>query len=329
MARNTVAIIGAGMAGLACADRLSLVGWTVRLFDKGRSPGGRLATRRISLPDGRLLRFDHGAQFITARDPAFAERLTGLERAGAALPFPWPIFRHSRGGAEARTTENRWAGAQGMSDIPVALAQAHAVTCNRQVSSMTQSAGGWRLAFTDGPSEGGFDAVVVTAPAEQAADLVADLSPAFAADARAARTAPCWTGLFVFEGGGEPAFGAIRLDDGGPLAWLARTGDGQGWVAQATPAWSRLNLELSAEAVAEGLEAAVRRMLPGIGATLFLQAHRWRFAQVEVAARGPFAWDPALRLGLCGDWRLGPRAEFAWLSGDRLGRAMAAACAPV
>ena len=327
MARKTVAIIGAGMAGLACADRLSLSRWNVRLFDKGRSPGGRLSTRRVNLPDGRSLKFDHGAQYITARDPAFAARLADLERTDAARPFPWPIFHHSRSGADSSAAETRYAGAEGMADIPAAIAKAHAVTCNRQVSDLTRAAGVWRLGFTDGPSEGGFDAVVVAVPAEQASDLVGSVSPDFAAEARAARTAPCWTGMFVFEGGGEPAFGAIRLDDGGPLAWLARTADGQGWVAQATPAWSRLNLELSAEAVAEGLEAAVRRMLPDIGATLFVQAHRWRFAQVETAAGSPFAWDPGLGLGLCGDWRLGHRAEFAWMSGDRLGLAMVAACA--
>ena len=29
--------------------------------------------------------------------------------------------------------------------------------------------------------------------------------------------------------------------------------------------------------------------------------------------------DPALGLGVCGDWRLGPRVEWAWTSGDALG----------
>ena len=42
-------------------------GWAVTVFDKGRGPGGRLATRRAD-----DLRFDHGAQYFTARDPRFA-----------------------------------------------------------------------------------------------------------------------------------------------------------------------------------------------------------------------------------------------------------------
>ena len=53
-----IAVIGSGIAGLACARRLSDAGYAPILFDKGRGIGGRLATRRT--PDGR--QFDHGAQ---------------------------------------------------------------------------------------------------------------------------------------------------------------------------------------------------------------------------------------------------------------------------
>ena len=38
---RSAGIIGAGIAGLACAARLAAAGYAVRLFDKGRRPGGR------------------------------------------------------------------------------------------------------------------------------------------------------------------------------------------------------------------------------------------------------------------------------------------------
>ena len=34
-----VAVIGAGLAGLVCAERLIGQGWAVTAFDKGRGPG--------------------------------------------------------------------------------------------------------------------------------------------------------------------------------------------------------------------------------------------------------------------------------------------------
>ncbi len=62
-----VGIVGAGLAGLMAARSLEASRHEVVLFDKGRSPGGRLATRRIG---GATI--DHGAQFFTVRTDTFA-----------------------------------------------------------------------------------------------------------------------------------------------------------------------------------------------------------------------------------------------------------------
>ena len=61
-----VVVIGAGVAGLMAAQSLVKNGHDVVVLDKGRSPGGRLATRRID--DATL---DHGAQFFTVRESSF------------------------------------------------------------------------------------------------------------------------------------------------------------------------------------------------------------------------------------------------------------------
>jgi predicted NAD/FAD-dependent oxidoreductase len=83
-----VAVIGAGVSGLACARALQSAGVEVRLFDKGqRAPGGRVHTRTVRLdaqgqvvPHHRsapgqqaaeVLSFDDGAQYFTARAPEF------------------------------------------------------------------------------------------------------------------------------------------------------------------------------------------------------------------------------------------------------------------
>lgn len=48
-----IGAIGAGMAGLSCAQALRRQGHAVVLFDKGRGPGGRMSSRRI---DTRLVK---------------------------------------------------------------------------------------------------------------------------------------------------------------------------------------------------------------------------------------------------------------------------------
>ncbi|MCX6540905.1 MAG: FAD-dependent oxidoreductase, partial [Actinobacteria bacterium] len=77
-----VVIVGAGLAGLTAARQLSDAGHHVVVFDKGRSPGGRLATRRIGSS-----RFDHGAQFFTIRSDAFAALVQPHLNSG--LVFEW------------------------------------------------------------------------------------------------------------------------------------------------------------------------------------------------------------------------------------------------
>ena len=43
--KPTVAIIGAGLAGLSCATQLQAKGLKVQTFEKSRSPSGRMSTR--------------------------------------------------------------------------------------------------------------------------------------------------------------------------------------------------------------------------------------------------------------------------------------------
>ena len=66
MNKTDVLVIGAGMTGLTAALALAEAGKSVIVVDKGRSVGGRLATRRI----GKAV-VDHGAQFFTVRSEEF------------------------------------------------------------------------------------------------------------------------------------------------------------------------------------------------------------------------------------------------------------------
>lgn len=81
-----VVVVGAGLAGLIAADVIGRSGRRVVVVDKGRSVGGRMATRRIDTPVGRAV-LDHGAQFFTVRDDAFAAMVE--QWAGIGLARTW------------------------------------------------------------------------------------------------------------------------------------------------------------------------------------------------------------------------------------------------
>ena len=80
-----VLVIGAGMSGIACARSLQSAGVPVRMIDKGRGIGGRVATRRVDLA-GEVITFDHGAQYLD--QSADAAMIADL--AGGAISA-WPL----------------------------------------------------------------------------------------------------------------------------------------------------------------------------------------------------------------------------------------------
>ena len=75
--KSQIAVIGAGVAGLACARRLVDLGHGVTVFERASAAGGRIATMRTEIGS-----FDHGAQYFTARDPAFLAEANRWSAAG-------------------------------------------------------------------------------------------------------------------------------------------------------------------------------------------------------------------------------------------------------
>lgn len=316
---DLIAIIGAGVAGLACARRLVGAGHNVIVLDKSRGVGGRLSTRRVETVLGPA-QFDHGAQYFTVRDAGFASVVADLRAEGFVTPFDAPI----RGVDDARA---RYVGAPGMSAAARGLARNLDLRCGFEVTHVRRHDETWMVTAADGAVVRAA-ALVVATPAEQARRLTPQTTTALDKTARDAVTAPCWAGMFVFEGGSAP-FQAARLKDHAVLSWIvderAKAGRPElaAFTVHATPAWSRANLELSSGSIAALLLEALRGVAPALGACVFQQAHRWRFAQVETPAGAPASFDRKQKIGLCGDWRLGARVEAAWLSGDALGAEMA------
>lgn len=299
-----IGIVGAGMAGLSCADALARHGHAVQLFDKGRGPGGRMSTRRTATAFGEVS-FDHGAQYFTVRHHGFAALAHDWARRGLALPWP-------RAGRDA------WIGVPGMSAVVKDMATRHDVAFGRMVTGITRDASGWRF-LMEGTVAGPFDVVVIAIPAEQAAALLSLHDFAMARLALKAVSLPCWTAMFVCGEDMSRSPGLFR--DVGEIAWAARNGDKpgrdgpEGWVVQAGAEWSQRHLEDPAETVAERLHAKLAELVgKTLPAPLFAQAHRWRYA-LSAGTGDEALWNPGLGLAACGDWLHGPRVECAWLSG--------------
>jgi predicted NAD/FAD-dependent oxidoreductase len=328
-----VAIVGAGIAGLACGARLREAGLAVTLFDKGRQAGGRLATRASVVGT-----FDHGAASFAARDAAdddgFRAEVARWAAAGLVVPDP--------------ELPGAWMGVPTMSALPRALAAALDVRQGVHVAAVERDGGRWHLLDAERRvlDDGAFDAVVVATPAEQAVPLLG-ASPALVQVLAGVHSEATWAVMAAWTAGApvleRPLLGPLchRPDSTAPLGPLAcvrhengkpsRDAAGpQRWVLTATPYWSAHNLELDgAQVVRHLLDDLARRSVRPLGAPAHAVAHRWRYAEVPQPVAAPCGWDAARAIGACGDaWGTDPGAssvERAWRSGRALAECIVAA----
>lgn len=305
----SLAIVGAGMAGLAAARRLHDAGMRCTVFEKSRGLGGRMATRRVN-----GLQFDHGAQYFTARGQRFGAQVTEWCSAGVAASWLPGTF----------------VGTPGMTAPARALAEGLRVLHGCQITRLHGKPGRWTLHSDEahlGVLDGEvFDAVVLAIPAPQAIPLAASGGLTFPELDRV-RYAPCLTLMLAFDAPTALRQASLTLQEG-PIAWIARNdtkpgrpGTGETVVVHAAPAWSREHLDRSVEVAAEALLAAARRHIGKLD-PIFRASHRWLYARVEQTAGAPFLWDPITRIGACGDWAGGPRVEAAFDSGEALANAI-------
>lgn len=300
-----IGIVGAGIAGLSCAEALQAAGHAVSVFDKGRGAGGRMATRRVATPFGDIA-VDHGAQYFTARDACFAAAVADWQISGVVAPWP------SAG-------DDAWVGTPGMNAVVKALSEPLAVQWNSRVDALRRVERCW---FLDSVADDPFDAVIVATPAEQAAPLLAAHDPAMATLALGSPSAPCWTVMVAF--GERIAIATDIIRDTGIIGWAARNSAKPGrngmeaWVIQASAEWSRDHLEDAEASVVDALLTALAaEATQPLPAPIVRNAHRWRYARAGAAQHGSL-WNDAARIGAVGDWLLAPRVESAWLSGRML-----------
>jgi hypothetical protein len=317
---SDIAIIGAGLSGLAAADALQAAGHRVQLFDKSRSTGGRLCTRR-----GEDWQADHGAQYFTARDPVFQTQVQQwLSEGVIALWQPRLITLGGDGGHRLDATLSRYVGVPRMGAPARQMSQGLSVQTQTTVNALQRVGARWQLhSLEQGLVTQDYDTVLLALPAAQATSLLQTCNSALALITANVTMRGCWTLMLRFAAPVDPGFDAAFINEG-PLSWIARdsskpqrTGS-ETWVAQASALWSQAHIEASADDILAQLLPAFTAWVGA--APLAASAHRWRYADSDPPARVGSLWSAAEQLGVCGDWLNGGRVEGAWLSGRHLAK---------
>jgi renalase len=214
MNESEILIVGAGIAGLLCATELEKAGRHVRLVDKGRGVGGRMATRRMG--GGRL---DHGAQFFTVRDERFEIYLRAWQEAGVVREWyrTPPDDKSPKG-------EIRYCGMFGMSDVPKHLASKLTVHGSERMQKLSRCHDQW-IATSENGQTFCAQELVLTAPLPQTLQLLDTTGLDYAGEDHAALRAITYAKglalLAILDGpSGLPEPGAIKLANS-TVDWIA------------------------------------------------------------------------------------------------------------
>ena len=301
------------------ATVLKRAGQHVILLDKGRSAGGRLATRRVG--DGLA---DHGAQFFTVRDEAF-QTFVNDWIVNEDLVYVW-----SHGWSDGSTADNpqdgypRYSVRGGMNALAKHLAVGQDIRVNVEVERVSYHGDQWIAQATDGALYHA-RALMLTPPVPQSLKLLENGGAALAEDDIAALSsieyAPCLCGLFLIEGDIYlPAPGALQRPNA-EIAWIA---DNQ--RKGISPAARVLTLHASNDFSLRNYDALDSTLLERFASELnqFMspnaqiheaQIKRWRYSQPTTLHDERCLQAQGLPLIFAGDAFGGPRVEGAALSG--------------
>jgi renalase len=322
---SSVGVIGAGIAGLACAERLLRAGLRVTVYEKSRGIGGRVATRRTDTGTT----FDHGAQYFTVREAEFREQVQAWVAAGVAAAWPGRIVSLERGAVTQLDDQPpRYVGVPTMNAIAKSLAAGVDARTNVTVRALWEVDGKWQLEDSAGTRHGPYDVIVSTAPPPQSLSLVGGLSDTLGQALARVTMRPCWAVLLEMQDSLAAEFDGAFVADS-PLAWIARNSSKPGrlpaecWVLHASAEWSQAHLAEPAQEVAAVLANEFWRVTGGPAhAAKSITAHRWRYALPQDPLPARHLFDRARNLAACGDWCGGPRVEGAFVSGWSLAEAI-------
>jgi hypothetical protein len=313
----SVAIIGAGMAGLTCGTALKGLVENVKIFEKSVFPGGRVSRIRSGEYE-----FNHGAQYFTVNNPLFWNIVSAWQTEGIVRPWDGWIVELQKGQViNSDLATQRFVGVPGMQTVAENLARHCEVVSPVNISELErQSEGGWRLFNERGDYQGAFDIVIIATAANQVSELCQAV-PAIGEAADGVDMTVCWSGMLAFEERLDLPYDAAFVLDS-PLSWISRhqfAVDGNHadcWVLHASPEWSQRYaasfrgrvMHALLDAFWEATDIAPRK--PDSASV-----HCWKHALPINPISEDSLFVEADAIGACGDWCTAPRIEGAVLSG--------------
>lgn len=336
-----VVVIGAGLAGLVCAQHLKQAGYQVVVVEKSRGVGGRLATRRLQ---GTCA--DHGVRYLNRQGKLTNCLIQALLQQD--LLQPWIDSLYSVRNPQTHElqllnlSQPYYANPTGLTAAAKFLATGLNIQHAQRAQTIVPTQDGkWQLTFTATDTIATpllTRAVVLAIPAPQALDLLSPLSSyaelaELVQNIHSVEFDPCISVIATYPVERQTdlehlPWQAVTFPANSELAWLSLESTKRPnlkppvIVAQSTAGFARAYLEAEdLNLIGQHLLNQASALVPWLDQPTELQVHRWRYALVRQPLKTRYlATSVPCPLVCCGDWCGGQQVENALESG------LAAAC---
>lgn len=162
-----VVIVGAGISGITAGKYLHKKGFAVKILDKGKAIGGRLATRRINFNDEQL-QIDYGCKYLEAHTFEFSQELVNLIKNDTIKK--WTTTNRNTFLDELEKNL-KFIGRQSMRQIAIELSKGLNISNNSRVKSISHYNGEWNI-LDDKNQSIKSETIILTMPIPQALQLL-------------------------------------------------------------------------------------------------------------------------------------------------------------
>jgi predicted NAD/FAD-dependent oxidoreductase len=319
-----LAIIGAGVAGLAAARMLRQrrPDLAITIYEKSRGLGGRAVTRRR---DGYI--FDHGAQYMKAPTPELEQLLTAELAGDDLVDIGRPVWTFDGAGviAEGDPAQNagsKWTYRHGLNRLGKLLGAGLDIQRETQIGRIGRTTNDERQTTDQGADPSSFalrpwshyelfdtqqqkiaaaDLVLFTPPAPQTADILvasdldAGTKAALLAELAHASYRRCISLALAYERPiTRPFYALVNIDRAHPISWLALEHakapercppDHSLLIAQMAARWSHEHWDTPADQLEHLVADQVDALLSqDTHVPLWSDVQRWRYALPDSAA---------------------------------------------
>ena len=311
-------IIGSGVAGSTIANLLSKK-YSLEIFDKARGPGGRASNRRYI----KKLSFDHGLQYISPKSNEFKKFILNLKKKNILKEW---LGQHLDFTFERKEDSIKYIGSQGNNDICKYLIKNIKVNYNSTVSDVKFNSNYWTITLNN-KNQVFFRYLVLTCPFDQTKTLVSKYFKKSISNLKV-NMSPNITLMVAYNHYSKLPISSIKFNDK-IIAWAAhentknRFKTNQSlWTIQCTEVFSKKIINLFKKDKNKYQSIIIKKFESLLGyqakKIVFKNIHGWKYSYNKEKTPFESFWNNKDKLGICGDWLIGPKAENGWQSANNL-----------